>query len=185
MYLTTMNTWTFGANDPDLLGWATTLAYFVAAGLCYARTRGVSATGRARSLWFASAVLMIGLGLNKQLDLQTPLLQAARQAATDEGWYVYQQVVRWGLLASLAAVGVSLAVVIVRHSGLEVQVCGPIAAGFLMLLIFIILRALPVEHVKNAFGWDVSHIHGKRHVLELAGVLSIAAGAATRSKRQP
>jgi len=68
--------WRTQMGDPDALGWTTTVAYLVAAGLC-ARTALAARRGppdappgdRPGPWWLLSAGLLV-LGLNKQLDLQ-------------------------------------------------------------------------------------------------------------------
>ncbi|MGE3843422.1 MAG: hypothetical protein AB7I50_17765 [Vicinamibacterales bacterium] len=180
------NTWTLGANDPGFIGWATTGAYLAAAALCCVRGWGArleSPTSPSRGFWFASSVLLVGLGVNKQLDLQTPFIALAREVATSEGWYAHRQVVRWVFLSCVAIGSLVLATRIVQSSRLPADVYGPVACGFFLLLAFVVIRASPIHHVNSVFGLDVSWVAGKRHALELAGVFCVAAGAAASARR--
>jgi hypothetical protein len=71
-----VNVWRQDMGDPDALGWATTVAYLLAAALC-ARTALAARHSppdaregeRPGTWWILSAGLLV-LGLNKQLDLQ-------------------------------------------------------------------------------------------------------------------
>ena len=72
----TLKTWRRYSGDPDLLGWAITLAYLIAAALC---VRTAKAARRVRrdelgpdtpGAWGLLAAGLLLLGLNKQLDLQ-------------------------------------------------------------------------------------------------------------------
>jgi hypothetical protein len=71
-----LHVWRTEMGDPDALGWATTVAYLIAAALC-ARTALATRGGppdappgdRPGPWWLLSAGLLL-LGLNKQLDLQ-------------------------------------------------------------------------------------------------------------------
>src|SRR6185295_16494460 len=85
--------WRPGIGDPDPLGWTITVAYFIACGLCvWAGVRERQAAGRAREVlvwkfWFILAGILLFLGFNKQLDLQSLLTQAGRDFAREEGLY--------------------------------------------------------------------------------------------------
>ena len=74
----TVNVWRHHRGDPDLLGWATTLAYLAAAALCAqtasaarrVRPEGEDAGPDRPGAWWLLAAGLALLGLNKQLDLQ-------------------------------------------------------------------------------------------------------------------
>ena len=85
-------------HDQGLLAWFVVAGYLTAAFLAF---RAASATaGRERGFWVATAIVMVLLGINKQLDLQSDLTDLARTAAHSEGWYVWRRDVRAPLVAS-------------------------------------------------------------------------------------
>ena len=62
---------------------------------------------RDRRFWIGTSILLVLLGLNKELDLQTVLTDTARYLAHYEGWYDYRRIVQ-GLFCSRSRSGVSL-----------------------------------------------------------------------------
>ncbi len=66
--------WEPRIGDPTFVGWATVVAYFATAGLCVATAKLVAAripgehAGRQALIWRMVALLLIALGINKQLD---------------------------------------------------------------------------------------------------------------------
>src|SRR3954454_1780330 len=81
-------------GDLTFIGWTITFAYFICAGLCFwaGRKEKEQALGRARRwhapvFWFALCGVLVALGFNKQLDLQSDLTEIGRNMARSEGWY--------------------------------------------------------------------------------------------------
>lgn len=67
--------------------------------------------GDARRLtrfWTVTAVAMVVLGVNKQLDLQTWLIEHARRAAFAEGWYDDRRRVQAVFVLAVAAAGLGV-----------------------------------------------------------------------------
>ena len=65
--------WRPGIGDPTVLGWATVAAYGVGMVFCVlaARRSRRNVGDRVAPLWWFLAAMMLVLGINKQLDLQT------------------------------------------------------------------------------------------------------------------
>ena len=82
--------WEPGIGDPTVFGWMTVGGYLAASVLCWRaaaadkRSQRCARDGRAVVFWCAMAVLVLGLGINKQLDLHTGLTQVARRTAQGE-----------------------------------------------------------------------------------------------------
>src|SRR5687768_17295721 len=96
--------WRLGIGDPTVMGWLTVVGYFVAAFLCWrAATKG-SAARKVRWFWTALAVLLLFLGFNKQLDLQTAFTFLARDFAKATGWYENRRIVQ-GIFVVMIALG--------------------------------------------------------------------------------
>ena len=94
--------WHLGIGDPDAIAWCIVVAYAVAAALagwaCLTARRGARLAAAPRSAgsgeprvmarcWLVVAIVLLGLGINKQLDLQTWLLQSMRRRRV-RGWLV-------------------------------------------------------------------------------------------------
>src|SRR3954464_9311371 len=86
--------WRPGIGDPTFIGWFTVIAYFFAAYLCR-RAAGEGLNRRkVRWFWNGLTVLLILLGINKQLDLQTELTFIGRDFAKATGWYEDRRIVQ-------------------------------------------------------------------------------------------
>src|SRR5687767_6308036 len=100
--------WRLGIGDPTVMGWFTVLAYFAAGFLCWRAAKKGLHTSKVRWFWTAIAVLLIFLGINKQLDLQTAFTFMAKDFAKATGWYENRRVVQ-GIFVVLIAFGGMLA----------------------------------------------------------------------------
>src|SRR5262249_10354422 len=92
--------WHPGIGDPTFVGWLTVIAYFVAAVLCVWRTLREKFSSSRQIFWGILSVMMVLLGINKQLDLQTWLTITGRNLAQTEGWYERRRAFQfWFILA--------------------------------------------------------------------------------------
>ena len=173
--------WTPQIGDPSVLGWLTVLCYFIASMFCF------GAAGRdpgAARLWRALGLLLVILGLNKQLDFQTLLTQIGRDFARVGDWYDQRREVQRLFVdtimavAALSAIG---AVWIFRNQSRAFRVA---AAGFALLAAFICIRAASFHHV-DAF--LKSTLFGARFngILELGGIGVVAFAAASAGRQSP
>lgn len=160
-------TWSPGIGDPTWIGWLTTTAYFGAACLCADSFR--------RSRWAGWLVLAAGLvllGFNKQLDLQTLVIQTGRRIALDEGWYGQRRQVQAGfavLVAALSTVCLAGIFRVARRQPSEIRVS---LIGAVLLVAFVATRAAAFQHLRALnFGADFNAW------FELAGITLVAAGA--------
>lgn len=80
--------WQASIAQVDLADWVTVFAYLLAAMLSVrAAAHAKLCRGRESAFWRSTAVLLILLGVNELLDLQTLLTSAARENALANGWY--------------------------------------------------------------------------------------------------
>jgi hypothetical protein len=161
-------------NDRTTFAWVIVVLYFTAAGACFwARTLSES---RERHFWLATSVLLVLLGLNKELDLQTLLTVEARAFATSAGLYEQRrlmQLVFLMVLTGIGAVTLTLLIVWLRRSSKWAKTA---AAGIVLLFTFVVVRAGSFHHIDQ---WVTIDIAGLRSgwLLELAGILLIGASA--------
>ena len=107
--------WRLGFGDPTVLGWVTTVAYFVATGFCGAYVlrigkhvpRPAGFDGH-RVFWWCLTVFMLLMSINKQLDLQILILQVARQISLSQGWFAERTTVRKWMIVGSALAGLIL-----------------------------------------------------------------------------
>jgi hypothetical protein len=182
--------WRPEIGDPSVMGWVTVAAYGAAAALCFIAARRCLADddpgqGRRRcAVWLGVTVLMLFLGLNKQLDLQSLLTDIGRVLARRDGWYGQRRAVqRWFVLAA-AATGVTGLAVMVWKSRAVLRERLSLLIGLSLLVTFVIIRAASFHHVDVLIH---SRVLGLRinWILELGGIFLIGYGAARSIRRPP
>jgi hypothetical protein len=178
--------WHLQAGDPTVLGWLTLVAYLLAALACWRASRTCRFGARmlervhvdeaANQLrlaawWLAAGVLMLTLGLNKELDLQTLIGEWGKQMALDQGWYPERRSVQrlFVLLFGTALlVGLGAAAFLLRH---VLDRIAPALIGIALVfvyiggraMLFLVLRDRPVAGLLS-ISWP----------LELAGIALVA-----------
>ena len=170
--------WRPGIGDPTVIGWVTVIAYGVAALLCLRaglriRRKQVQSQVDPPAPWFVFAAALLFLGLNKQLDLQTLLIQAGRQIALAGGWYanrraaeaVFFFVASAIVVASLFFVGWRTRQFFKRHPSALV--------GSFLLLSYLLLRSASIEHLDEALGLNLED-RPWMAAIELSGIICFA-----------
>ena len=181
------NRWQPGIGDPTLLGWLTVVAYALTCGLCVLAFRAAEARARSAGgeelLWASLSVMMLALGINKQLDLQTWVTQVGRDFVTGWGLYAWHQVYQAMFIlvvavGGLAAVGVLWRLAIDRRWPLT-----PLA-GATFLAVYVVIRAASFHHIDQILNLDIP---GARlsSVIEVAGIAIIAVSAAQALRPHP
>lgn len=143
--------WQLAVGDPTWIAWMAVVVYAVAAGLCVRAARAVhGADPSARRLalfWWVLGILLVVLGVNKQLDLQSLAIDVLRELAREQGWYPERRTYQRGFVGALVgacvlgltALGVGLWPVRRRVRLALVGLGG--------LLGFVLLRAALFQHV--------------------------------------
>ena len=99
-------------GDPSWQGWATVLVYLATAALAFLASRAAFPQPTARQervFWVLVLLLLTGLAVNKQLDLQSALTAAGRCLARAQGWYGQRRLVQMGFLLGLALLATAVA----------------------------------------------------------------------------
>lgn len=182
--------WRPGIGDPTFIGWFTVAAYVAAFifSLAYMRrldrTHSEDHAPEGRRLWRLIALILLLLGINKQLDLQTLLTETGRLLAKQQGWYEQRRSVQALFIAVIASGGIYLFLIVWRaYKNVWRENLLPIA-GMLFLIAFVVIRAASFHHVDRILGW---HPGGFKlnWILELGGIACIMATAIVRLKRCP
>lgn len=192
--------WEPGLGDASWLGYFTTLLYAVAtvvAARAYVHERRrffertTSTTDRAPSLlraarrsadarltllWLVFSLILGALTLNKQLDLQTALTEAARAVAHAQGWYEHRRIVQVAFIGflGLGAAVVSLFTIwLIRPVLRRVRIT---LLGGVLLVAFIAIRGASFHHLDELLGGELggTRIH---RLLELAALTCVTWGA--------
>lgn len=167
-------------GDPTPIGYFTTLWYFAGAFLCY---RSAGFDRRSRGIWFALALMLLLLGINKQLDLQTGFTEIGRRLAHGEGWYDARRAVQFYFVTSLGIAGLLLSIVLLRTTRLKPASIRIAVIGAVALVVFVVIRAASFHHVDvflkqghAGLSWNA--------ILEVAGITAIMLGALAAGSRR-
>ena len=175
--------WHPGIGDPTVTGWVTVGAYVVAALLCAACALGGSDDRRQRRFWVALMAVMLLLGTNKQLDLQTWFTQVARDMARADGWYHIRHQIQLAFIALLALLGLLSQVWLyrsLRDFGSDARLA---ALGLAFLAMFVVMRAASFHHADALLGMKLGGCLKVNALLELGGIACIAWAAWRRWQR--
>ncbi len=193
--------WYPGLGDPTPMGFITVAAYFFAAWACFRAYRaearsavvGMLATGARRDerllslFWLGLFCMLILLGLNKQLDLQTLLTQTARDLSKAQGWYYDRRPVQLLFIALVGLGGIAASVGLAYALRRVIRRVWLAVLGVAELMVFIVVRAASFHHVDQLLFTGTVRLNW---VLELSGISLIAiaafrASAAASREAQP
>ena len=178
--------WKPGIGDPTVMGWLTVAAYFVTALGCYwSAWREPLPDGTRRphtrpaAFWLVLAGLLVALGINKQLDLQSLATQIGRDAI--HGWNLYEKrrVLQVGfmLAVGLMCAGSFAALLWVARHSLRHRWLAIV--GMLFILGFVVIRASSFHNVNVLLS---ARLGGMKWnwILELGGICDRRAGRLSR-----
>jgi hypothetical protein len=161
-------------NDPSGFAWFIVAAYFAGALAAFAASR--SASRIEARFWVGVSLLLILLGFNKELDLQSLLTEFGRTLTRAIGIYEQRRLLQGLfllLLGGAATFGILRLTRMLRRSSVPAKTA---AAGIVMLFTFILLRAASFHHIDE---WVTVDVRGLRSGwwLELVGIVVIALAA--------
>lgn len=131
---------------------------------------------RLRALWAGLAFVLLFLGINKQLDLQTALTECGRIMARSEGWYAVRAKVQAMFILGVALAGVWLfRTVLLLASGHLHQMIS-VVVGSVFLVCFVAIRASSFHHVDHLLGLNFGGFK-LNWIFELGGIAFVIHGA--------
>jgi hypothetical protein len=161
-------------NDRTTFAWVIVVCYFAGAGASVgAWTRAES---RERRFWLATAILLVLLGLNKELDLQNALTQSARAVVRYLGLYEQRRLMQGGFLLVLGTAGLVVVVFLAGWLRKSSRPSKAAATGIVLLFAFVVTRAASFHHIDR---WVTINVAGLRSGwwLELVGIAVIGVSA--------
>ena len=167
--------WTVGIGDPTVAGWITVAVYFLAAFLAF---RARHAEQPERGWWLAMAGLMLLLGINKQLDLQSLFTEIGRTVARAQGWYNEERrVVQMDFIIAMLVTGVLTAIVLALTVGRRVRNWARVSMIAVCALgAWVLIRATSFHHVDEMLGYRFAGLRYNT-LLELGPLSAIALAA--------
>lgn len=153
-----------GAGHLTALGW-TSFALYMAAGLISLRSAGVARSHRLDALgqiWTWLAAVLVVLGLNKPINLQTSLIRLGRHFMNGENLDAYRMKLHalfflGFLLTVVALIGLALFLgrAQLQRFGREL----PLAAGGCALVgVYVLIRSVSITQVDQMLGMNFKHL---------------------------
>ena len=175
-------TWKFSFDNPTILGWTVVAVYLVAA-VCCGRAALKSREHSTRSLtfiWWAFAVVLVMLGINKQLNLQTLMIVIGQNISNSGDWYGARRQAQLIFALFFAAFSIAALIWLWRQYGPFFRENQLIIAGAIILVLFVVLRAASINHTfaLPIFGFKDDQW---AWILEITGSALIATGALRRT----
>lgn len=171
----------FRLGDPTALGLAMTILYVLVTLLFLTlslQRKGWNAGGE-RLLWSATAMILVALTLNKQLDLQQSIIWTGRCVARAEGWFEQRLVFQ-------RAFGSFVMVLLALGMAWLVWKCRPalprnrlLLLGIFLLMSFVILQITRFEQMAGSLGPMIGKLRLHRM---LEGVALVTLGWAALRK---
>jgi len=174
--------WRLGIGDPGLMGWCITAAYGIVCALCAWAAFGTlhaRGSGSARELplfWAVVALLVLALGINKQLDLQMWLFITGKHLATAQRWYEYRRTVEAFFAMAGAAVSVSFLFLLGWYAKGAMRRHALALTGMALIVCFILLRAGSLLRIGMVLHWQVG-LARMNWAVELAGLACVGVSA--------
>lgn len=188
------------AGHLTVLGWTTFALYLIAALLCFRAairrpssvvispsTRGGQWSSDVSRTWLCLGVILAVLGLNKPVDVQTRLIKLGRYIAGSENLLGHRDALRAIFFTGFILAIIALLAVVLFHLRLPIEKFArhsPMAAiGSGMVCIYIMLRAISIDHVDQMLGFDLERIP-YLWLLEAGGLMFIMIQALHMPKAQ-
>ena len=165
--------WRPTIGDPCFMGWFTVGSYLACAILSLIAAFGNRiADRRSASFWGMVGLLMILLGINKQLDLQTLFTEIGRQIARAQGWMDQRRIVQLWFIVAFGTAALASFFLFVRTKRDLFGRFKLASTGLFFLLSFLVIRAAGFHHFDEILRF---RLFGAKMnwLLELAGIYLI------------
>ena len=169
--------WRPQLDNPNFLGWSVVAAYALASFACgWVAVKSPDSALEGRRVWWVLSAVLLFLGINKQLNLQTLLIDVGRNAATDAGWYGRRRLIQAAFSTAFALFGLGLLWLFASQAKSFIVKNRLAFAGVIVLLVFVVLRSSTINHADERFGLRLNDDQWA-WVLELCGSILITLSA--------
>ena len=174
-------------HDPSFWGWVIFAGYLATAGIAFGagRVQGLreGAPRRLEWFWYALAIALVALAINKQLDLHEYASDFAERTARSGGWYGQRRAVQELFILGVFGGGLTLVLgllIAFRRATLQHWLA---IAGVIALLGFIAIRAASLHDVDALLRTHVRITTNLNVALEVSGIVVIAVASAWAALR--
>lgn len=172
--------WRPSIGDSTIIGWFTVAVYLLASVISFYAANRATLSGAWRRIdsqfWLMMGLLLLVLGINKQLDLHSLLTEIARDAAMSGGWYEQRREYQKLFIASIAGTTFAVAAIMMVWSRKLLRSQQVAILGFCILLAFIVIRAASFHHVDQLLSQSVLGARWNS-IFELMGIALIGSSA--------
>jgi hypothetical protein len=186
----TADGWRPGIGDPSLAGWLTVAAYLAAgaagwsAGRASPRQTDLRRPDRCRICWYILALLMISLGINKQLDLQSAATQTGRWIVREMHWMTSKRTLQTAFVYTVVGSTAMACLALAIWNRADLGRMGLAMVGLAAVISFVAIRAASFHRVDHLLGVRLAGL-AINWILELSGVILILINALWRLRRAP
>jgi hypothetical protein len=173
--------WYLSFWDNDILGWLTVFAYFSAMILSILCAIKVNQTREKSSRWFwwlVSFILLL-LGINKQIDTQTLILQTGQKVTWVLGFYEQRRFFQKGFMLGVGVVMLIIFIFTGKTLGADWKKCKLTLLGLGFLMGFVVLRGATFNNI--FFSGYIFPDY--QWILELIGIVLVTVSAILNLKR--
>jgi len=148
------NKWHLQANDNSPGGWLATAIYAALILLSWRevlrRKPAEKARGRAlqQSFWIWLSLGVTAVGINKQLDLQTLMIDLGRRAARAEGLMQYRRVLQAGFAIAAAIAAIAMVGALWKLAKRASPSESLVIVGVCALIGFVVVRIATFNHIE-------------------------------------
>lgn len=167
--------WKDKRGDPTAVGWLTTVLYlsvFVASIYWVIQTRAINPNFKYSWFWLGASILILLLGINKQLDIQMLFADLARFYAKLSGIYMNRKPFQQKIISFLATIGISTFSVLLYLLRKAPKKMWLTLVGFSILFSFPLIRLVSLHSLEALLYYSV---HSVRVVdlIEIVGITII------------
>jgi hypothetical protein len=168
-----MGQWSPQIGDPSFMGWFTVASYFA----CALFSAIIVLINRKADrqfffFWGMISLLMILLGVNKQLGLQSLVTEIGRQIARAQGWMDHRRIVQLWFIVVFGSAAIAIFAWFVIKMKDFFKRFSLAFVGLFFLLSFIIVRACSFHHFDEVLGFRFFELK-VNWLLELPGIYLI------------
>lgn len=164
--------WVPSIGDPTIIGWITVFSYFIAAFICFNASTVSEHENSIKKFWLFLTFILVALGFNKQLDLQTLLTHISRDVAIYQGWYEHRRIIQLIFIIILSLTGL---ISLFKYFKILFLKAKTTLIGSIILFCFILFRAGSFYHINILEDLNLQN-PTILSILELTGLAAIAIG---------
>jgi len=156
------------------MGWLTVVAYFLCSVYSfkvvkYSRQMFELEPLRQKYFWLGCAWLMILLGFNKQLDLQTLFTDIGRYMSVKQGWHGQRHTFQKLFIYLMLSTGCICMMAMIYYYARVLRAHALAIVGICCLSVFVLIRASSFHHMDQLIRTDLMGVK-MNWILELSGI---------------